>query len=139
MIRFGTYARGLGAALGVAALAGCQPSETTAAGQAGLRADRYLGVETRLLGDDLVNLVVWVAGNARREDVVAYADCAAAQYALARNYGFARHVRTSIGRVNGKWRGDAVYTISKTLPKGVAKIDAEVAVEDCAERGIPTV
>jgi hypothetical protein len=69
----------------------------------------------------------------------AYADCAAAQYALIRGYGFARHVRTNLGEEGGNSTADAVYTISPGLPRGFATIDAEVVVADCAARGIPTV
>jgi hypothetical protein len=71
--------------------------------------------------------------------VESYAECAAAQYALIRGYGFARHVRTNVNERGGIWRGDAVYTISPALPRGLRTIDAEVVVERCRERGIPTV
>jgi hypothetical protein len=71
--------------------------------------------------------------------VADYAACAAAQYALIRGYGFARHVRTAVTQEGSIWRGDAVYTISPALPRGVATIDAEVTVRDCGARGIPTV
>ena len=73
------------------------------------------------------------------EDVADYAECAAAQYALIRGYGFARHVRTKVVEEAGLWRADAVYTISPALPQGLSTIDAEVTVSNCAETGIPTV
>ena len=72
-------------------------------------------------------------------DVLAYARCAAAQYAVIRGYGFARHVRTNVQVEGGARIADAVYTVSPTLPRGLQTIDAEVAVDDCAEQGIPTV
>ena len=72
-------------------------------------------------------------------DVEAYARCAAAQYALIRGFGFARHVRTNVARDGEIWRGDAVYTISAALPEGLRTIDAEVVVRDCGAQGIPTV
>ena len=62
-----------------------------------------------------------------------------AQYALIRGYGFARHVRTNVNEEGGIWTGDAVYTISPALPRGLRTIDAEVTVADCASRDIPTV
>ena len=102
-------------------------------------APEYLGIQTRLLEDDLVNLLVEMRGAQVQGDVQTYADCAAAQYALIRGYGFARHVRTSVYETSGTWRGDAVYTISPSLPRGIRTIDAEVKVADCAEQGIPTV
>ena len=68
-----------------------------------------------------------------------YAECAAAQYALIRGYGFARHLRTNVDEEGGIWRGDAVYTISSALPRGLKTIDAEVVAADCAENGIPMV
>lgn len=72
-------------------------------------------------------------------DVEAYAECAAAQYALIRGYGFARHLRTNVDEEGGLWRGDAVYTISPALPRGSRTIDAEVTALACAENGIPMV
>jgi len=99
----------------------------------------YEGVETRLLDGDLVNFLVAVRGADDGEDVSAYAECAAAQYALIRGYGFARHLRTNIDQEGSLWHGDAIYTISAQLPRGMQTIDAEVVVAHCAENGIPTV
>ena len=99
----------------------------------------YDGIETLLLDGDLVNFRVTMRGAQDNEDVAAYARCAAAQYALIRGFGFARHLRTNVAKTGGNWRGDAVYTISAALPRGSKTIDAEVAVSDCSEKGIPTV
>ncbi|WP_417262075.1 hypothetical protein [Celeribacter sp.] len=102
-------------------------------------ASEYLGVETRLLDGDLVNFLVSAKGDGAKTNVVAYADCAAAQYALIRGFGFARHVRTNVAQEAGIWRADAVYTISPALPEGLRKLDAEVVVANCRDNGIPTV
>ena len=99
----------------------------------------YEGIETILLDGDLVNFRVAMTGARDDTDVAAYAACAAAQYALIRGFGFARHVRTNVAIKGGVWRGDAVYTISAALPRGVKTIDAEVTVRDCGAQGIPTV
>lgn len=99
----------------------------------------YMGVDTRLLDGDLVNFRVEMKGARDRDDVARYARCAAAQYALIRGYGFARHVRTNVEQAGSLWRGDAVYTVSAALPDGVQQIDAEVVVDSCARDGIPTV
>lgn len=99
----------------------------------------YEGIETVLLDGDLVNFKVAMRGARGAGDVRDYAQCAAAQYALIRGYGFARHVRTTTDLVGGQWRGDAVYTVSSALPQGFKTIDAEVAVANCKELGIPTV
>ncbi len=99
----------------------------------------YRGVETRLLDGDLVQFTVAMPGARDNTDVDAYAECAAAQYALIRGYGFARHLRTNVYEEGGVWRADAVYTISPSLPRGLRKLDAEVVVAHCAENGIPTV
>ena len=99
----------------------------------------YEGIETRLLDGDLVSFVVQMRGARGPEDVADYAECAAAQYALIRGYGFARHLRTNVEEEGGLWRADAVYTISPALPAGLKTIDAEVVVFDCAENGIPMV
>lgn len=99
----------------------------------------YQGVETRLLDGDLVNFHVTMAGARTGSDVDAYAECAAAQYTLIRGYGFARHLRTNVTTEGGLWKGDAVYTISPALPRGLKTIDAEVTVSACDENRIPTV
>jgi hypothetical protein len=102
-------------------------------------APEYKGIETILLDGDLVNFRVAMKGARSEADVSAYAACAAAQYALIRGFGFARHVRTNVANSGGVWRGDAVYTISAALPRGLKTIDAEVTVRDCGAQGIPTV
>ncbi|MGJ8545115.1 MAG: hypothetical protein ACSHWZ_06695 [Sulfitobacter sp.] len=99
----------------------------------------YKGVETVLLDGDLVQFNVAMTKAQTTEDVSDYAECAAAQYALIRGYGFARHVRTNVDQNAGIWRGDAIYTISASLPRGLKTIDAEVTTANCVERGIPTV
>lgn len=99
----------------------------------------YQGIETRKLDDTLVNFRVSMTGARTKADVADYARCAAAQYALIRGFGFARHLRTNVLEEGGLWSGDAVYTISAALPRGVQTIDAEVTVQECRELGIPTV
>nr|WP_246035905.1 hypothetical protein [Aliishimia ponticola] len=99
----------------------------------------YRGVDTQLLDGDLVQFRVEMTNALEPRNVAAYAECAAAGYTLVRGYGFARHVRTSVDEQNGVWTGDAVYTISPTLPEGLTKIDAEVVAANCREKGIPLV
>lgn len=140
MIRQVTY---LGA--GMLALTAC--TEGAEVGRAAVRAPseavafapKYLGIGTRLLDGDLVAFDVKMTGARDNHDVAAYAECAAAQYALIRGYGFARHVRTAVDKRGEVWEGDATYVISDALPDGLAKIDAEVAVSACKENGIPTI
>lgn len=134
----------LAASLGVASalLSGCAENGAAGAGATGAggsASKSYLGIETILLEGDLVNFRVAMKGGRGVPDVEDYARCAAAQYALIRGYGFARHVRTNVRNAGGIWRGDAVYTISAALPEGLKTIDAEVTVRDCGAQGIPTV
>ncbi|WP_354667653.1 hypothetical protein [Lentibacter algarum] len=103
------------------------------------RSFEYAGIETRLLDGDLVQFRVAMTGDALPEDADRYAQCAAAQYSLIRGYGFARHVRTNIENMGGQLVGDAVYTISAALPRGLKTIDAEVIVQSCLEHKIPMV
>jgi hypothetical protein len=126
------------ASLGVASaiLLGCASGEQVISGAF---SPSYGGIETLLLDGDLVNFRVEITGARDNQDVADYAACAAAQYALIRGFGFARHVRTNVDNQGGTWRGDAVYTVSAALPKGLRTIDAEVTVRDCGARGIPTV
>jgi hypothetical protein len=86
-----------------------------------------------------MNFNVKLANATAALDVTDYAECAAAQYALIRGYGFARNVRTLMDEEGGIWAGDAVYTISSALPRGLRTIDAEVTVAECVRRSIPTV
>nr|WP_233488159.1 hypothetical protein [Nereida ignava] len=117
-------------------LAACQPVQTS---QNAAFSPTYEGIRTDFLDGDLVNFNVTMRGARTEADLRAYAECAAAQYTLIRGYGFARHVRTTTKMQGGKWHADAVYTISPALPRGVSTIDAEVAVANCKELGIPTV
>ncbi|MQQ07559.1 hypothetical protein GFB49_03750 [Epibacterium sp. SM1979] len=116
------------------ALAGCAEAGRQAEFTPG-----YRGVETRLLNGDLVQFNVQMTGARHAADVDMYAECAAAQYALIRGYGFARHLRTNLKQQGGIWSADAVYTISPSLPRGLRTIDAEVVVAQCEANGIPTV
>jgi hypothetical protein len=116
------------------ALAACETAPTPPTG-----AIRYAGIETRLLDGALVNFKVRMVNATDNDDVADYAECAAAQYALIRGFGFARNVRTLVDEEGGIWMGDAVYTISPALPRGLKTIDAEVTVAECARRDIPTV
>lgn len=114
-------------------LAGCAPAEDTS------RAPEYLGVETNLLDEELVQFKLSMKGGNGASDLENYAECAVAQYAKIRDYGFARHLRTNIDEKGGIWTADAVYTISPSLPRGLRTLDAEVVLADCEENGIPTV
>ncbi len=99
---------------------------------------QYLGVETRLLDERTVSVLVRMRGARDRNDVVAYARCAAAQYTLIRGHGFAQHVRTTVKQRGGVWEGDGGFVISPDLPRGLRTLDAEVIVDDCRELGIPS-
>ncbi len=117
-------------------LAACAESGGAEAARAA--APEYLGVETQLLDRELVQFHLALRGGGRAE-IDDYARCAAAQYALIRGMGFARHIRTTAAAEAGIWHGDAVYTISAAVPPGERKLDAEVVTADCAARGIPMV
>ncbi len=138
MIRTLAINTGLSLAL-LGGLSGCELTLGQGPEVAGNFEPVYLSIETRLLEDDLVSFQVEMRGARTKADVADYAKCAAAQYALIRGYGFARHVRTQVEESDGIWRGDAVYTISATLPQGLMTLDAEVVVDNCKDDGIPTV
>ena len=120
-------------------LAGCGDGKTArAAGIAPAHAE-YLGIDTRMLDANTVSFAVRMRGARNRSDVVAYARCAAAQYALIRGYSFAQHVRTTVSRSGDVWEGDGGFVISPDIPQGLRNMDAEVIVDDCRDQGIPTV
>ncbi|WP_188788480.1 hypothetical protein [Salipiger pallidus] len=125
--------------ISLAALGALTACETTSQAPEAPFEPVYEGVDTALLDGDLVNFFVAMRGARDTGDVEDYARCAAAQYALIRGYGFARHLRTNVAQEGGLWRGDAVYTISAALPQGLKTIDAEVVALACAENGIPMV
>ena len=98
----------------------------------------YEGVQVILLDEGLVSFSVAMRGAKDEADVEAYGRCAAAQYALDKGFGFARQVRTIVKKDGQEWFGDAVYLVSSALPEGLRTVDAEVAVTECVELGIPT-
>ncbi len=102
-------------------------------------APSYRGVQALRQSGDIVEISVEMAGARDKKDVSAYARCVAAQYALSKGYNFARHVVTNVSFEGGVWRADAVYTISRALPAGLRRIDAEVTTQGCVAQGIPTV
>ncbi len=117
-------------------LAACESEATVPAAQSEVT---YLDTQTSLFDGDLVQFGARVRGVDAAQAAVDYAECAAAQYALIRGYGFARHLRTNVAEESGIWTADAVYSISPSLPPGLRTLDAEVVVAACAENGIPTV
>lgn len=99
----------------------------------------YEGVTTRSLDRNLVQVEARMEGVRDAAEIAAYTRCAAALFALSRDHGFARHLRTNVKEKGGVWTADAVYTISPTLPRGSRVIDARVEAATCKENGIPTV
>ena len=124
-----------GLLLGVAA---CQPGSETDFDERPFDPE-YGSISTELLEDDLVSFTLQMRGARDNADIKDFGDCAAAQYAVIRGYGFARHIRTTSEEFGGLWTGKGVYTISAGLPRGLATIDAEVTLANCRESGIPTV
>lgn len=132
------HSRALIATLGTAtaALGACTPGAEVTEDRG--RDAVHEGVQVIRLDEGLVSFSVAMRGASDEADVEAYGRCAAAQYALDQGFGFARHVRTIVTKDGQDRFGDAVYLISSTLPEGLRSIDAEVAVGECAELGIPT-
>lgn len=118
-------------------LAACAPAD--GAEVARQEAPEYLGVETRMLDVDLVQFLLSARGIAGPAEMAAYGRCAAAQYAVIRGMGHARHIRTTTRQDGGLWRGDAVYTLSAAEPAGESAIDAAETLAECRVQGIPAV
>ena len=119
-------------------LAGLAACAGQGKGEASTRAPTYLGAEIAPLGDDLVAFRVSLKGSRDVTALEDYIRCTAAGYVQKQGGGFLRHIRTNTDEEGGIWRADAVYSVSSALPKGLQTIDAEVTVDDCALRGIPT-
>jgi hypothetical protein len=132
------HPRTLLATLGTAsaALGACTPAGEVTEDRG--REAVYEGVQVILLDEGLVSFSVAMRGAKDEADVEAYGRCAAAQYALDKGFGFARQVRTIVTKDGQEWYGDAVYLVSSALPDGLRTVDAEVAVTECEELGIPT-
>ncbi len=128
----------IGLAFGL--LSACAP-EGQEVSKAPTTADvEYIKVDTRLMSAELVNMVVTMRNPRTPTDVVAYVECAAAQYTLIRGFGFAGRVKLDVDEEkNGVWAGNAIYTLSNAHPGGRHTIDAEVTVEDCTANNVPTV
>ena len=100
----------------------------------------YIKVDTRLMSPELVNMVVTMRNPRTPVDVIAYVECAAAQYTLIRGFGFAGRVKMDVAEEKGGvWAGNAIYTLSNAHPGGRHTIDAEITVEDCNSNNVPTV
>ncbi|MEM6482274.1 MAG: hypothetical protein AAF681_10545, partial [Pseudomonadota bacterium] len=84
-------------------LIGCATQDT--AEEEVLFEPEYQSIETHLLGNDLVAFDLTMVGARDPGDVRQYGDCAAAQYALIRGYGYARHLRTTTERSGDTWQG----------------------------------
>ena len=124
---------------GIAALATVVACSPDGGDYASREVPQYGAVETRLLDGELVNFQVQMKNPASGDDVIAYSDCVAAQYALIRGAGFVRRVTNDVTRRGGWWVGNGVYTLSDAHPGGVHTIDAEATTEACRAGNIPTV
>lgn len=112
--------------------------ETSAQQESANFAPTYEPIETRLLDVDLVSFKATVRGARGPGDMRDATDCAAAQYALIRGYGYARHIRTNLKVEGVVWEADAAYTISVDLPRGTNTLEAAATVAECQARGLPT-
>lgn len=99
----------------------------------------YLGIETRMIDPELVEMRAALKGSATDEAITAYLRCAVAQYALIRGMDTARQIRTVVSERYGKWTGEAVYMIGRGHPRGFERVEAQAMVGECAAKGIPTV
>lgn len=135
------FARTVTSLLALSFLTACVAPETTpgAVPEDEPFEPEYQLIETRLLDDDLVAFDLTMLGARNALDVRRYGDCAAAQYALIRGYGYARHIRTTTQRSGERWTGDAIYTISAEEPVGAEVLVAQDVVFACTEEEIPTV
>lgn len=119
-----------GAMLAAAGAAGCAAAPAP---------ERIYGrTDIVVIDDDVVGILAEMRGAADRATTEDYARCVAAGYVLDRGYAFARHLRTTVVEEAGVWRADALYSVAPGLPAGLRRIDAEVTVEDCRARGVPT-
>lgn len=110
---------------------------TTAPAPATLPEDAWLGAQVESLDDNLRRVHVSMVAAATTDALSDYAACAIAGYSVAEGFAFARHILTTYAEEGGIHRADAVYTVSEGYAAGTKKIDAEVTLADCQDRGIP--
>ncbi|MEZ5888153.1 MAG: hypothetical protein R3D56_14915 [Paracoccaceae bacterium] len=120
------------AGLSACADAGAGAPDGAAAGR------EYRSASVRIWQDDLVRVRTEMKGASDEVEAAGYARCVVAGFALDHGMNFVRNVRTITDKEGGVWRADAVYSVTSALPAGLSTIDAEVTVEDCAERNVPT-
>lgn len=125
-------------AIAMLTLASCAATEPAPEAEVEFKPE-YLGIETQMMDDELVNIRIAMKGARGPEDIDAYTACAAAQYAAIKGYGYARHLRTNLSERGSVYRADAIYTISAETPRGIRIIDADKAIADCKAQSIPTV
>lgn len=116
---------GIGLALGAMLASGCATAAPEPAGVTLL--------ETRFLAENILQVVVEMQGAPSEAVVRTATDCAAAEAAKLQNLDFARHVRTAMREEGGVRRADAVYTVSKDVPRGNFVLDVAVQAEACRE------
>lgn len=119
------------AALAALGLAACTP--------AGPQTPVYGPIETRLMDGELVEVLVEMQGARDADHVIAFNDCAAAQYTLVRGARFVRRVANDVTREGRTWRGRGVYTLSDAYPGGRFTIDAQLVAQACRADNIPLV
>lgn len=90
--------------------------------------------DVSFLDDDLIRVQARVA-LATKEDAATYAECAAAEAALAADYGYLRHIRTQLTHRSRQAMADAVYLISVKKPDGSEVLVASDVVSDCSDAG----
>ncbi|MDU8945883.1 hypothetical protein [Ovoidimarina sediminis] len=89
--------------------------------------------ETRFLAENIVQVVVAVEGVPDPAVIRTATDCAAAEAAMLQRLDFARHVRTAMREEGGIRRADAVYSVTKDVPRGDFILDVAVQAEACRE------
>ena len=114
--------------ISLAALGALTACETTSQAPEAPFEPVYEGVDTALLDGDLVNFFVAMRGARDTGDVEDYARCAAAQYALIRGYGFARHLRTNVAQPESFKSDEAKQEL--------ADLNADLMVVKCS-RSLP--
>ena len=99
----------------------------------------YVSATSELIEDGMVRIRVVVRNAKQGSEVLYFANCAAARYAINRGFSFVRHVTSTLDYNLESKSAEAVYFVSAALPVGFKKLDAEVVAVNCAENGIPMV
>lgn len=120
------------ACAGIILTASCTPGTEEGLDQDPPEQSNYPLAEVSFLDDDLLNVVSRLP-KGTKEDAADYAECAAADAAIAGDHRYLRQIRTQLSHPFGSAVADSVYLISVNKPDGSQVLVASEILSDCSD------